>query len=34
MEITREEIISKVNAQDHDWFYELYNESYSKKKRN
>lgn len=31
MEITREEIISKVNAQDHDWFYELYNESYNKK---
>lgn len=31
MEITRDEIISKVNAQDHDWFYELYNESYNKK---
>ena len=31
MEITREEIISKVNAQDYDWFYELYNESYNKK---
>lgn len=31
MEITREEIISKVNANDYDWFYELYNESYGKK---
>ena len=31
MEITRDEIISKVNAQDYDWFYELYNESYNKK---
>ena len=31
MEITRDEIISKVNAQDYDWFYEHYNESYSKK---
>lgn len=31
MKITREEIISKVNANDYDWFYELYNETYSKK---
>ena len=29
MEITREEIISKVKENDFDWFYDLYNESYS-----
>ena len=29
--ITREEIVRKINERDCDWFYELYNESYSKK---
>lgn len=31
MKITREEIIEKVKENDFDWFYDLYNESYSNK---
>ena len=31
MEITREKVISKVNERDCEWFFDLYNESYSLK---
>lgn len=31
MKFTKNEIIEKINARDHDYFYEIYNESYSAK---